>query len=264
MRVICWNVRKASTRSPVWDHLLEMDPDIALIQDARSIPDKVARTYAIGCDQTAFYPGSEHQHLSAVLAKGEIGAFQPLPTPTAWMRSALAEWREYFTTRSVALPSGAIINVMSVYSLAEPVPLHHWEGQDTTGIQLPENPSLWGTELMWSVLKMMPNIGTEPWLVGGDLNTSVSFDSPKPRGNQRILDRMADIGLPNIARWEGLAERPTFRHARGGFTQQLDYPFANKPLSDHLTSINLGDPEKIVVPRPMLSDHLPIIADFQM
>lgn len=264
MRVVVWNVRKASTHSPAWDYLLDLQPDVALIQDARLVPDKVRAVYEVATDQTAFHPRGVGQHLSAILAKGRIGPFQPLPVPTYWLRDAVAEWREYFTTRRIELESGEVLNAMSVYSLAVPVPRHHWQNQDTEGIQLPENRDIWATELMWSILSLIPTIITEPWIAGGDLNSSVSFDVPKPRGNQRILDRMQEIGMPNIARWEGFAERPTFRHSRGGFRQQLDYLFANQLVSQHLDRIDLGDPTTIFAPRPMLSDHLPIIADFRI
>ncbi len=265
MRIVAWNVRKASIHSGAWDLLLELDPDIALIQDARAIPDSIRSTYAIAKDQTAFHPGSEHQHLSAILAKGEIGPFQPLPTPTHWLRSALAEWREFFTTRRITLKSGLTLNAMSVYGLADPVPKHHWKEQDTEGIQLPMNRELWATEILWSTLRMMPSLSTEPWIVGGDLNTSVLFDTPKPHGNQLILDRMAEIGLPSIELGNGGESVPTFRSNRGHFVHQLDYLFANSLMRDSLVSCEVyGDPERVFGSRPMLSDHLPIIAEFDI
>lgn len=154
---------------------------------------------------------------------------------------------------------------MSVYSLAVPVPVHHLRNQDTDGIQLPANPKVWGTELMWSTLRSMPSISTEPWIVGGDLNASVRFDERKDRGNQMILDRMADIGLPNIVRGANGSPVPTFRHSFGGLVDQLDYLFANRFLLDRLTRVEVfPDVDRVFGQRPMLSDHLPIIADFDI
>jgi endonuclease/exonuclease/phosphatase (EEP) superfamily protein YafD len=154
---------------------------------------------------------------------------------------------------------------MSVYSLAIPVPGHHWKDQDTEGIQLPMNRDLWATEIMWSTLRMMPSLSTEPWIVGGDLNTSVLFDIPKPRGNQLILDRMAEIGLPSIDLSGNGEPVPTFRSSRGHFVHQLDHLFANHQMLDHLIGCEVyEDTERIFGSRPMLSDHLPIIADFDI
>lgn len=265
MRVVSWNLRKASANSGAWDLLLELDPDIALIQDARSMPETIRANYSIARDQTAYSPRSKDWSATAILSKGDIGPFRPLPAPTEWMRAALAEWRECFTTRNITLDSGVWLNVMSVYSYAFPVPRHHWQDQDTDGIQLPMNRELFATEIMWTTLQMMPNLSSEPWIVGGDLNTSVLFDIPKPRGNQMILDRMAEIGLPSIALGNDEEPVPTFRSPRGHVLHQLDYLFANSHLMEHLVSCEVyGDAGRIFGNRPMLSDHLPVIAEFDL
>ena len=46
MRVVTWNCRKASAQSRVWDYLLELAPDLALLQEVCGIPQHVKRRYA--------------------------------------------------------------------------------------------------------------------------------------------------------------------------------------------------------------------------
>jgi exonuclease III len=43
MRIISWNVRRASATSPAWKYLLDCAPDLALLQEVGTVPDSVQR-----------------------------------------------------------------------------------------------------------------------------------------------------------------------------------------------------------------------------
>ncbi len=45
MRIVSWNCRNASKTSRLWDYLLELDPDLAILQDFRTIPEHVLQVY---------------------------------------------------------------------------------------------------------------------------------------------------------------------------------------------------------------------------
>jgi len=45
MRVVVWDMRKATNASPAWNYFLELAPDLALLQEVGSIPETVGRTY---------------------------------------------------------------------------------------------------------------------------------------------------------------------------------------------------------------------------
>lgn len=260
MRVITWNMRKASLRSEAWNYLLELDPDIALIQDAGPVPDAVRSQLAIASDAGTYIEGRVARHMTLILARGEIGEFRPLPVPNWWVGSALQAWREYFTTRTVMLPSGESLNVMSVYSLAIPVPRSWWEDQNVSSIKLVNNPKIWGTELMVATLRANETVATEPWIVAGDLDSSLLFDHPKPQGNAEIQERMEALGFMGMLRATH-GHTPTWRNNRGDIRYQLDHLFMTGQLSDRVVSCNVGDAQRVWGPKPSLSDHLPIVVD---
>ena len=46
LKVVTWNLHRASAASGAWHYLLELDPDIALLQEVNSVPPEVTREYA--------------------------------------------------------------------------------------------------------------------------------------------------------------------------------------------------------------------------
>jgi hypothetical protein len=59
------------------------------------------------------------------------------------------------------------------------------------------------TEILWSAI-LNENIKDLPWIVAGDLNSSVTFDTmwqEGPRGNQEIQDRMSALGFTECLRF---------------------------------------------------------------
>jgi exonuclease III len=117
---------------------------------------------------------------------------------------------------------------------------------------------------------MLPN---QEWVIGGDFNSSETFDVEWQRrnnrkfgirssGNGETLERMSRLGLVECLRqFQNGAITPTFRHPRGMVDHQMDHLFASSDLSSMLDNCTVGD-QALVFGRS-LSDHLPIIADFR-
>jgi endonuclease/exonuclease/phosphatase family metal-dependent hydrolase len=102
-----------------------------------------------------------------------------------------------------------------------------------------------------------------PWIVAGDLNSSVTFDKPRPRGNQEIQDRMSDLGFTECLNFHQGELTPTFKNpSNKQIVHQMDHLFVTEHLRSKLLSCTIGDADRVFT--GSLSDHLPIIAEFNM
>ena len=125
------------------------------------------------------------------------------------------------------------------------------------------NEYVWCTEILWSLLTHSMGRHSGPWLVGGDFNSSETFDAWRTggRGNRQIIERMNALGLTDCLRSHHGRLVPTFRNPRGGkIIHQIDHLYVSEPLLGSLRSADVGPSDIIFDQR--LSDHLPIIADF--
>ena len=266
LRVVTWNCRRASTKSSAWDYLLELDPDVALLQDFGPIPDRVTDGYSCAFSTAPAAAGRSIRHFTGVLVKGDVTKDILLPAPTDWVARELDNYKEFFCAREVVLSTGVPLNVMSVYSPAIPIDKKRLQGIDTTGIKLTHSRDLWATELMWATLGSMNISEINPFIVAGDLNSSETFDylwSGGPRGNLEIMERMNALGFTECLRSFQGKLTPTFRTPRGGMIiHQLDHIYVTSTLLQKLTHCDTGSIDRVFGPSPMLSDHLPIVADF--
>lgn len=264
-RIVTWNCRRAAVGSGLWDYLLELKPDVALLQDYGAIPDRVLDVYTHAPNGTVFGSERAPRHMSGVLLRGVTTEDIALPAPNDWVARELENWKEFFTAKAISLHTGIRLKVLSVYSPAFPVDRERLTDIDTTGIQLTQNRDLWGTELLWAAMKAMSVAAEEPLIVAGDLNSSETFDLWRggPRGNRELIDRMNALGFYDCLRMFRGEPTPTFRTPRGGtLVHQLDHLYVTPMLLSRLRWCDVGEAERIFTPRPMLSDHLPIIADF--
>lgn len=265
MRVLTWNCRRASRRSPVWEHLREWAPDVALLQEVTSLPADLGSEYDVRFERATGKSGAPQRFGSALLVKGEIGEALPLRTGHAWADAELARFAGNVFRNEVRLRTGARLDAVCVYSPAWPVHRDRLEGVDTSAVKLTLNPDVWVADLLWSALAAMEPPGGSELVVGGDFNLSETFDSWKggPRGNREYLDRMAALGLTECLRAFNGALTPTFRNPSGGrVLHQIDYLFVTSGLASGLTSCVTGDAERVF--GGSLSDHLPVVADFDV
>jgi exonuclease III len=163
--------------------------------------------------------------------------------------------------------------VISVYSPAWPVDKERLKEIDVSQIKSSStNPDVWGTDVLWDALRNAAVMGAE-WVVGGDFNSSETFDCEwqdtndrrfgiRSSGNAATLERMRRLGFTEcLRRSKEDPIIPTFRHSRGGIEHQIDHLFVSKGLSSRLDKCTVGD--QLVIFGKSLSDHLPIIADFK-
>jgi hypothetical protein len=264
MRVVVWNMRKATKASPAWEYLLELAPDLALLQEVGSVPETVGHTYQRVARRAARKTEGSQKFSTAVLAKGEVGPSIPLSSEWTWVNQELGRFAGNLVAELVTLANRSCLRALSAYSPAWPVAYGRLTGVDISQVKLLHSPDVWVTELLWAALRGHRINEGPPWLVGGDLNCSETFDDMwphGPHGNREVLDRMGALGLTECLRHVNGDVVPTFRNPRGGkVIHQMDHLFVSGSLLERLTSCETGDADRVF--KQSLSDHLPIIADF--
>lgn len=262
MRICCWNVRRAASGSPAWELFSEISPDLALLQEVSGLPKAIADEYQVVMHAAAGI-GRPQRFNTAILVRGSIGLPIPLSSDWEWVNRELDLFRGNLVAHRVTV-LGREHRVLSAYSPAWPVPPGRLAGVDVDPVKLKLNPNVWVTELLWAALReSRGEVDTTPWVVGGDLNSSETFDSwpGGPRGNREILDRMEALGFHECLRQSQGKLVPTFRNPRGGAViHQMDHLFVSASLSSALTSCETADHARVF--GHSLSDHLPIVADF--
>lgn len=259
LKVVSWNMHN---RDAGWPLLLGLKPDVALLQEVRSIPEGVAGDYQV-VRRNAVRRSGQPQHFStAILVSGPVDHALELSSPWPWVDAQLERFTGNFVGASTEI-RGLKVNVLSAYS----PPWSILSSSDLSGIEdadqvkLEHNPDLWGTELLWAALKERAGVGT--WIVGGDLNACETFDSwgARPRGNREFLDRMLQFGLTEVLREAQGQLTPTYRNLKTGECRnQMDHLWVSGDLADNLVSCEVGDANTVF--GEGLSDHLPIIAEF--
>jgi exonuclease III len=262
MRICSWNVRRASRKSSVWNYLSEMDPDIALLQEVGSIPESLAARYRAVSRHPITKNGTPQRFKTAILARGDLTEAIQLNSNWGWVNSELERYSGNILAHGVVV-GGKEYSVVSAYSPAWPIDPQRLKGIDVTPVKLQNNPKVWTTEILWAAL-LHTIKGKGNWIVGGDLNSSETFDylwKGGPRGNKEILDRFDALGFIECLRKYSGRLVPTFRNPSDGkVIHQMDHLFVNNELGGQLEFCKTGEPE--VVFANSLSDHLPIIADF--
>lgn len=265
MKIISWNIRRAvKERSDVWEYFEEINPDVALLQELGSVPESLDQEYSKLQRKASADNGNSQKFSTAVLVKGEIEKEITLSSAWDWVNHELEIFHGNLVAVNVTLHSGENLNLLSVYCPAWPINEKRLKEIDVAGVKLKNNPKVWVTEILWAALAN-EDLHKTPWVVAGDLNSSVTFDwywSGKPRGNQEIQDRMKDFGLVEcLATFNGELV-PTFRNPRDKkIIHQMDHVFVSNALADQILSCETGDSARVF--EGSLSDHLPIIAEFQ-
>lgn len=264
LKVVTWNLHLASATSPAWHYLLELDPDIALLQEVNAVPPAVTREYA--CLRTRAMGMTAFQNFhTVILVRGEIGEPVPLNGSQAWIDDILATYAGNLPSRVVHPRGGPPLKVISAYSPSWPIPWHYFEGADIDALRPTQQHAVWLVDLLLAALEHCPPDPEERWIIAGDLNLSVTFDHDRrfAGGNGAWLERMSGLGLVECLRKAQGGLKPTFKHSRGGILHQIDHLFVTQPLASQLVSCDTGNAER-VFGSPLLSDHLPVIATFAL
>jgi len=262
-RVITWNCRRAIGISKVWDYLLDIAPDVAFLQEVNAIPSQVLDIYACHKHRAIGKDDKAQRFNTVLLVKGHIGEPIHLQSNTDWVQSELQRFEGNLVACELLPHNAPPIKAICVYSPAWPVDPSRLVGIDVSDVRLTLNRNVWVADLLWASLNHRRISANDRWIVAGDLNLSETFDSwtGGPRGNREYLNRMASLGLTECLRNAKGALTPTFRSPRGGaIKHQIDHMFVTEALASQLVTCDTGSGDHVF--GSGISDHLPIIADF--
>lgn len=272
MRVATWNICRANEKSSVWELLEELHPDIMFLQEVESIPERIKRAFDVLSKVAISKKGRPQRFSTAVLVKGRIVKEIPLSSDKKWVNQELEFLRGNFISCIVQPLNQETLSVVSVYSPAWAVDQSRLSGIDVSSVRLKSNSKVWATEIIWDALKNTVS-NNEKWIVGGDYNSSETFDKEwqtrnrvryaiRSSGNKEILDRMYEIGFTECLRkYNSDKIVPTFMNrSNKEIVHQIDHLFVTNNFYARLNKCTTGD--KSIIFDKELSDHLPIIADF--
>lgn len=263
MRVITWNVRKANDDSRAWDRLLRLNPDIALVQDFNHFPEELNGIFHVAYERNALKKGNKHSSYNAVLVNKRSGSIVKrlqLSSTDKDLNNALNFYKGNFFGCVVQLNNQTKINVLSVYA---PYWNIDYKGEDTGA-----------TDVLMLALKESLS-KEEAWVIGGDLNMSQTFgEEYKKRhglrggivisGTKDLFDGMRNIGLKECLYDYNSRVVPSFRNAQDHrIIHQIDHLFVTEKMFLRLKRCDVDDASKIFTRNYLVSDHLPVIADFQ-
>jgi endonuclease/exonuclease/phosphatase family metal-dependent hydrolase len=266
LRVVTWNLHYGKVSSLAWDYILELNPDIALLQEVGILPEKIRSKFSQYASSAIKKDGTPQRFNTAILVKGCIEKPILLSAPTEWVAKELKRFDGNLVTGLVVTENGPVIKVISVYSPAWEIERTTVSMYDLTEITLPTATGIWLADLLWASLKHMKLSANEPWIIAGDFNLSETFDTWKvgKQSNKAYLQRMRELGLTECLRESKGQLTPTYRNITRGnpVIHQMDHLFVTKVLADNLVTCYTGEQDIVFGKR--LSDHLPIIANFAM
>lgn len=278
MRIITRNIKGAKKESLVWKVLLSLRADLILLQEVGSMPDSIKHVFNVLSKPPIYKTGRPQQFSTAVLVKGKIIKEISLKSEYKWVNRELDFFKGNFISCNVQLLHQKPFNVVSVYSPAWSLNKvwklkgNYPSNTEISQVKLKLNSGVWATEIIWSALKNTIS-NDESWIVGGDYNSSETFDKVYQLehgitsglisdGNKEIRDRMYLIGFKECLREYNDKLVPTYKHTNNKIIHQIDHLFVTHNMYSKLTKCEVGN-KSIIFGKPTLSDHLPIIADFR-
>lgn len=291
MKVLTWNMFNASSSPEAessakkWESLLEMEPDVAMLQEVNGVPDSVSERYHVEYVKASFLRGDKAKFGTAVLAEKsdwKIGSEVTWKSEHDWINRIQERFPGWLVGRQVENRSGDRYMAVSVHSPAWPVWCEEYkegksascklpaiceilDGVDVTPVKLRHQPpeQLWFTEILWALLKGAATGGK--WIVAGDFNSSRLFDKPKNNGNGEIIARLNALGLLDCVFQHHGEREPTYwafgERKKQPPVHQLDYVYVSAPVLARLRDVALGG--GLSEEDKWRSDHLPVVCDFR-
>jgi exonuclease III len=265
LTVVTWNLHGANAGSRAWEYLREFAPDVALLQEARSIPLDILSEYdshrvrAMGIT-------APQEFDTVVLVRGRaIPLARPLAGPRPWIDAILSAYAGNLVACEVFPDAGPPLTVMSVYSPPWPIPAQYLDDSDLEALRRTQQRDVWLTDVLLAALEHSPPHPAEHWIIAGDLNLSETMTRERgfAGGNAEWLARVGALGLTECLRKAQAALTPTFKHTSGWMEPQIDHLFVTEALAARLVSCEVGSREKVFAD-PLLSDHLPVVATFAL
>lgn len=268
MRVLTWNCKRAHCSSHLWEYFRSFNADLALLQEVGTIPEEVSAHYSVRSEVPITKAGNYQEFRTVLLARGTLGRPLKLQSHIPWVNMELDRFSGNVFGNEVDLETGHRLHAINVHNPAWHMPKERWLQEPYEEVKLKLNPNIWAADLLWHALSFSGELTEQSMIVGGDFNTSETFDlwnKGRPRGNREYLDRMAGLGLTECLRHHNGHLVPTFKNLKdGSVTAQIDHFFVASPLAQRLANCTTGDSQIVFGTdrTPAMSDHLPIIADF--
>ena len=273
MRIATWNMRRATPESGAWAYFTspKVNPDIALLQEVSGgvMPKAVGDEWAAVSSAPVKKNGESQGFRTMILVRKTLGPIgledeREIRHSQPWIDNLLAHFKGNLLFRRIHVPSVGVLNLVSIYSPAWSIDSTGRKIGDTEGVKLTQNEWLWVTDILRSgLMEMMESDPSQRWVVGGDLNLSITFDKwrKKGRGNAEYLDRIANLGfIETLASTQGFT--PTFKNTRGNrVVHQMDHLFVSRDFAEGLRDAWVGAAD--IVFGGSLSDHLPVIAELR-
>lgn len=265
MKIISWNM---AHRHDPWRYLLDMDVDLALLQEACRPPPDVAERIqadaAIEVDAAPWetrFAGGRSKFRTAIVKLSnriELNWIEARPIDTAEYRTLVATWPGTLSAAFVTPPSGKSLIAISMY--AQWVRTH----------SLAESNFVFADGSAHHVVSdlsaFIAQRDAHRVLAAGDLNILRGYgengDDYWAARYRTVFDRMETMGLPCVGPeypngrqadpWPSELPRdsmnvPTFhsnRKSPAEATRQLDYVFASSELTGRLNVRALNAPEE--------------------
>lgn len=251
MRIISWNMAGGFGFDPLrhercWRYLLEMDADVALVQEA-VMPPWVHEHWSSTVAARKYAPVKGKVDIawgSAVLVKaGELEPYQPVDG--SWLKEL---WGSVAVGR---LEDG--LWLASIHSNAYPLTSERLGRLPLGDIRRCHDEKVWEIEIIARELAQL--VGDDELVAGGDLNSGLLFDSTyRYDHNERLFRNLAEGGLIDLRVASGIEQEQQtyFKEGRGPY--QLDHVFASSGLADRACSWRV----LTEVATEGLSDHAPI------
>lgn len=256
MKIMSWNMAaamgsSATKQEAAWRWLNEQDVDVALLQEAVLIEE-----YARSWGSTIFRGKWDKNWGCAVLVRS--GSYE------RWEPSASQPWLQRVRgAATVARPtSGQGLWFASVHSDSSSFeatnrryPTTYGDLPDRDGILRCSTKEMWEIEVI--AHELSPVLASGPFVLGGDLNSSLLFDKNEDGQEARLFKNLASQGFIDTRSRHSESEIQTFFKPRTR-PFQLDHVYA-----DEATESNVVRWEVLAhVARDLtLSDHAPVLVE---
>src|SRR5205085_5787372 len=133
---LAWNCRRATGSSAAWDYLLEIEPDVALLQEVGAPPTRVTDRFACAVQPASGQAGRPQRFSTAVLVRGEIGAEISLSGSDPWVTAELRFLAGNLVAFEVRPDGWPALKVISVHNPAWPIDRTRLDGLDISSVRL--------------------------------------------------------------------------------------------------------------------------------
>lgn len=273
MRLLSWNMaymkpgafKMVANRERQWALLAELAPDVALLQECR--PDDIVFHAPSGMTEAYDVVGTLPDRwtaCSAVLARRTVKA---VPLDRAALPAAESRWLDYlsgYVAAAVVTVEGQEIAVASVHAVAKEVTDIALSDADHERVRRRALNRAWHNDL--AVAALAPWVEGRPFIIGGDWNNALLFDTNYPLGAEggpgasaEFFENRSAAGWHHALRKFHEEEVRTYLDT-GSAPYELDHIFTDQSLHERLNSCEVLDQASTAG----LSDHAPVVAEFSL